>query len=455
MLATVLKTGDCDKSKQESKGWSGIAIAKGIACLCLCLCLCLWYDPQLYAYAGSDGGSASLIRTDRAFGSRKHIDALPAAQPVHQHGTSRALAQSITDDSPSASSILIELDDLNVRGARKHNHKKRRARPFPCPSEFQPPKKDDPRVVFSISTIPSRLPHLQSVLESVVEDQTRPPDAVYLSVGPEVKSLPSWLIEYNKTGCRPGVLHVLRMKVDYGPASKLLAAIHEGEERGKKNTLIIYGDDDITYGTDVVEQHLANQKKRRLSKEPPAAFGSRKISVDTVGRESLLEATGSISIFANDVPDDVFGIESKPDVCRLSDDYWISHFLTKNKVDLQVLPNCQYDFDKGQWWDGCGYSFTQVDFLSNIEPLSALPALDISAKNEHREKLAKSTGDWKTQLDRYSQCRTVLDKEALEEKKTKETKKMPTTPLAASPKRHRAKEASEGSRTPSDQPPVY
>lgn len=257
----------------------------------------------------------------------------------------------------------------------------------------------EPRVVFSLTTIKKRIKLIKPVVDKIVEGQRRPPDVVYLAVPPEVKTLPKWLRKYNETSSRPGVLKVLHMASDYGPASKLLAALAEGEERSP-DTLIIYGDDDVIYSDLVVEQHLEAQ----LSASQPSAFGTRLIGLgEGKRREKILEATGTISVRASQVPESVFRIHSMPPSCRLSDDYWISRHLTQSGLQLQLLPRCEYNFHLGVWPSSCGQPYHTVRDIQHVEALSET-VLTADGKEARR-----SGGDWRAQLNRYTACQQFLN----------------------------------------------
>lgn len=278
-----------------------------------------------------------------------------------------------------------------------------------------PPK----RLVVSLTTTRKRInqPEMKNVLRRLVEEQDRQPDKVILAVPPDVTELPAWLKAYQNTS----KVEVIGMKRDYGPASKVLAAMREGGETAA-STVVVFCDDDIVYSQNITAMHWNAQ----VSVQLPSAFGSRRINV---GGEDILEATGTISIRASFLPSAAFNIADEPDVCRLSDDYWISHFLHQNGVALALLPGCQYHF---------GSSFLDVLGASNggkdagaigmsgkthqsrkdesdesssvaqrgwpstcgrFEPIAAIGGLDA---------LSSRDGDWRAQLRRYEKCQQHL-----------------------------------------------
>lgn len=255
-------------------------------------------------------------------------------------------------------------------------------------SDALPPPK---RLVFSLTTTAPRIKFIKPVLDAVVAGQRRPPDAVYLAVPPGVQE-PDWLRSYNATSKRPGVLRVLRMPRDYGPASKLLTVLRQGRERAA-STVVVFGDDDIVYGDQITHLHYAAHAAARR----PMAFGSRLIGIgEGEQREEILEATGTVSVRASALPAAAFGVVTQPDACRLSDDYWISHHLTGAGVGFATLPACTYDFNSGAWPPSCG-TFAP---LAHVAELGALSARTLAADGT----AAKGGGDWRDQLRRYDVC---------------------------------------------------
>lgn len=252
------------------------------------------------------------------------------------------------------------------------------------------------RVVFSLTTTKSRIDKVKPALDSIMK-QTRPADVVYLSIPPDVSQVPQWLQEMLRSNSSLKLLH---MKEDYGPASKLLAALREGSEN-EASTVVIYGDDDMLYGPRIIELHLEAQS----GINEPTAYGTRRIAIGKEGSkqwEQLLEAVGSVSVRASYLTDDmVFSISETPDACLLSDDYWISHFLSKAKVRLELLPTCQYDFESGIWPDSCSRPFQTIPEVQHIQALSETKL----SQNGHGER---SGGAWQDQLARYSRCQSML-----------------------------------------------
>lgn len=103
------------------------------------------------------------------------------------------------------------------------------------------------RLVVALSTIPSRIHLLQPTLESLMNKQTLPPDAVYLTL-PRKKAHTHSLLNYTlphfiQTYQSTGRLTILSPEYDYGSIMKVLHVL----ETEKEDTRIVYVDDDWTY----------------------------------------------------------------------------------------------------------------------------------------------------------------------------------------------------------------
>lgn len=252
------------------------------------------------------------------------------------------------------------------------------------------------RVVFSFTTIKDRIDAIKPALDSVVTGQSRTPDAVYLSIGPEVKKLPDWLKKYDRSVKKKGVLKVLRQAKDIGPALKMLGAAREELAAGRNNTLIIYGDDDTVYGSDIVQMHMTAQN---CSSKHDMAVGPRRIKA---GRPEIpvLEAAGSISIRAGAVPCSAFSVGDTVDACRFSDDYFLARTFRKAGIEMSWLAECQMNWETGTMSDRC-----LRKKLSKVEAINPLSSLMLDDKGKQKDR---TSGDWHTQLERYSICEASL-----------------------------------------------
>jgi len=252
------------------------------------------------------------------------------------------------------------------------------------------------RVVFSMTTTAHRIDHIKPALDAIISGQTRPPDAVYLSIGPEV-TVPSWMGSYADNSSDGSRLQILRQSRDPGPGLKLIGAAIEENNAGRGDTVIVYGDDDQVYGSDLLKIHSERAHRDGTGREQ--AFGARKISA---GRPEIpvLEATGSISIRASAVPSAAFKIGSTPDACKFSDDFYFANAFKKAGVELRLLDECAMDWNRMRMPQRCLQRELQA--VKTIHPLSSM-VLDEDGKESNRK-----AGDWRSQLARYALCQQAL-----------------------------------------------
>lgn len=256
------------------------------------------------------------------------------------------------------------------------------------------------RVVFSLTTIPARIDHVKPVLEAILMHQSRPPDAVYLSVGP-AGVLPAWLASLEASTGSSKILRVLQHDRDPGPGLKLLGAVHEELMAGRPETLIVYGDDDIVYGKDIIRLHAEEQHRLcRSSGGQPAALGPRRINAGSRRPIPVLEAGGSISVPAAAVPCGAFAIGDAPEACKFSDDYFLAREMGLGGLRLEQLHECHMDWASGGMDSRC-----LRQRLPHVEAIDALSRMTLNRDGSVKDR---SRGDWRTQLERYKTCERLL-----------------------------------------------
>lgn len=122
----------------------------------------------------------------------------------------------------------------------------------------------DDRVVLSMSTLPSRISHVPSQLQ-FLREQTRPADAVYVAV-PYFSTREQRPYEV-PAALQEGDIILLRSKVDWGPATKLIPVL---AVETHPTTLIITVDDDVQYPSTLVAELVAG-----ANRHPDSAVGLR------------------------------------------------------------------------------------------------------------------------------------------------------------------------------------
>ena len=184
------------------------------------------------------------------------------------------------------------------------------------------------RVVISLTTIPSRIDKIKPTLISIL-DQTMKVDQIYInipyfSLKGEEYIIPEWLIKLHN-------IKINRVEKDYGPSTKLLPILK------KEKNLIIVVDDDVIYGSRMVENYMKNFKGEamtifgadiengKLKDEWPTylRFRSGKYVDVLMGHNSFL-------VTADMFLDSVFDYSNAPKECMYVDDIWFSfHLKTK------------------------------------------------------------------------------------------------------------------------------
>lgn len=124
---------------------------------------------------------------------------------------------------------------------------------------------DSNRVVLSMSTLPSRIAHVPSQLR-FLREQSRPADAVYLVV-PYFSTREQRPYEVPEALKGDDDLTLLRSKVDWGPATKLIPVL---AVETHPTTLIITVDDDVQYPSALVAELVAG-----ANRHPDSAVGFR------------------------------------------------------------------------------------------------------------------------------------------------------------------------------------
>ena len=202
-----------------------------------------------------------------------------------------------------------------------------------------------PRVVVSLTSIPSRLTRLRPTLNSLLT-QDYPPSAIYLAVPrrslreQKPYRMPHWLAEY------PAVT-VIDCERDWGPASKLLPTLLA--ERERPDTMIIAVDDDNVYPREMVGTFV--QFSQRLPdaalcfrghvvsggwKESRAVFGTR-VSAPT--RMDIVTGCGGVLVKPRFFDGAVFDYDGAPPSAFFVDDIWISGHLARRGVRRYLIPS--------------------------------------------------------------------------------------------------------------------
>lgn len=110
------------------------------------------------------------------------------------------------------------------------------------------------QVIFSMTTIPSRIAHIEPVIQSIL-NQTYPPHAIEIYI-PKIFQrtnskyvIPDFINKYPT--CK-----IIQIEEDYGPITKILPASEKYKHRD--DVILIYGDDDMILEPIMIEIYLSH-----------------------------------------------------------------------------------------------------------------------------------------------------------------------------------------------------
>jgi hypothetical protein len=199
----------------------------------------------------------------------------------------------------------------------------------------------DRRVVISLTTIPSRIGKLKSTLASLLT-QCQRIDEIYINIPQNSNyEIPQWLSELKN-------VRINWCDRDYGPSTKLLPSLLKED----KKTIIIVVDDDVIYGSKMVETYIGTFYERRC-KDAITIYGSfinsnleivndfpsfmRFDRVNYRHHIDLLTGNSSFLVTPEMLPSNIFDYDIAPKECVWVDDIWISGWLAVNKVNIYSI----------------------------------------------------------------------------------------------------------------------
>jgi len=194
------------------------------------------------------------------------------------------------------------------------------------------------RTIVSLTTIPSRVKALSSVLKRIKE-QTYPVDQVYLC-------LPTWSRRENCPYPSLSEKNVHNLKVirckDYGPLTKIYPVLKYERD---PDTIIITVDDDVEYPRNLVETLVFYS-----GKYPDSAVGGSgytlgswynffgKSCFDEITPVDVLEGFNGCAYRRRFFDYDLADFGDAPKECFYHDDLWISGYLSLKSVQRLVCP---------------------------------------------------------------------------------------------------------------------
>jgi len=236
-----------------------------------------------------------------------------------------------------------------------------------------------PNVVVTLTTSPIRLPKIESVINSIME-QTMKPDKIVLNLpnvfkrdGSTYDDIPEFIKNNN-------LIRINRCE-DIGPATKIVPAalLYTDPE-----TILISIDDDTVYSRTMIERLLNCSEKNKDSvisgtvDEYEGVVYRKDIDEYVFYGEYLLGCTGVLykSRFLSNF--DQRELLAAPKSCYLSDDFYLSNYLKQENVSIVVcspIPDTfQYQTTYGFSYDAlnAGANKDRGNFINNIMSIKLL-----------------------------------------------------------------------------------
>lgn len=230
-------------------------------------------------------------------------------------------------------------------------------------NELCEPMIEEPKVVVTLSTIPSRLSDtkygdmgIKSCLKSLNEQSYSNYEIhfnipYYSSYSGEKYELPDWLSDFEK-------IKVFRVD-DIGPATKVVPTLQRLDE---PETIIIVADDDLVYHKDMVKEHSKNQVERDYVfgydslGTPIPVFNDKRdhfvVSVPFEVEGKIMQHYKTVSYKRRYFDDDFF---SKFVGKTKSDDVLLSAYMKKQGIKKVVMPYSNEEkLDTLEQWEKSG-----------------------------------------------------------------------------------------------------
>ncbi len=206
----------------------------------------------------------------------------------------------------------------------------------------------------SLTTSPTRLPYLQPLLASLLDNPSL--SAVYLTLPEffgkkrEPYILPAWLSSEKNPK-----LKILRPAVDLGPLSKMIFALRDLRRLGHFEAVLVSLDDDTVYPADTFNQLL-----RAVMLNPRSVAGGSSESLSFWGihhnnaehwrdgsNALVIEGFAAIAYPISLVDDELMEkIASSDPYCFVSDDLVISYVLDQSAVERIAVANAFFSLGK-------------------------------------------------------------------------------------------------------------
>ncbi len=193
-------------------------------------------------------------------------------------------------------------------------------------------------IVVSLTTIPPRIQNLRPTLISILNSSVRVDEIQinipYKTLKGKTYSIPKWLSSLEH-------IKIYRCKKDFGPATKLLPTLK------RENGIIIVVDDDVIYGSKMIEMMTKEYYKRKCAITTFGALVRRLSIVDekiptylrfkNPRRVDMVMGHNGFLVTRKMFGPEVFDYKGVPIECMMVDDVWFSGWLMDNRIKIWSL----------------------------------------------------------------------------------------------------------------------
>ena len=228
--------------------------------------------------------------------------------------------------------------------------------------------KMDNRVVFTLSTIPSRIHHVRKVVEGLLKSSLQPA-AVYLNIPYRSvrENIEYTIPEELERLAKQNPKFIINRCEDTGPSTKLFPTL---DREPAKDTIIIIADDDEIYPTRYHEELIDAFARHENSAIGYRGFSEKDGEFEWTSKEgmpSVLEGYTGMVLFRGFFEAD-FVPASVDSACFFTDDIWICEYLARKGIARRTINGIPIGSKKGM--GNKSYPMQPRNNVADMNPLS-------------------------------------------------------------------------------------
>jgi len=195
-------------------------------------------------------------------------------------------------------------------------------------------------IIVSLTTIPSRVPHIINTINSILM-QTVLPSKIVIGIPLVSQREPHLKYIFHENILQHKLIDIIQYEEDKGPIMKLLT----GLDYADKNTNIITIDDDTIYEEHLIETLITNIDNLHNVYCTIGRDSNNKKSFGSEVKEEkkqlrTLEGYGGVLYKKSVINAEplLYMLETVSEICKYNDDLLISAYLQKEGINIQLIP---------------------------------------------------------------------------------------------------------------------